>query len=1074
MTESQVLAELFRLTGELIAVAPATAEDLAALRRRLAESLFPRSGVGVSLSVPADPAKRPILDLLQAIVDEVAGLPARRCRVLRRELPLRSTLQPASFPSRAGGQAVARTFGPMFERAERFVFFDLFEASDLKQIVFGGRLLLLLPEDAESEGGSMTFGAGSIWIRASLFIPNIRGFVGLRVANGTLEGPEPTGWTLSVVLDPAPLEAEPEGPGQDAGRAKATRPQHAVFKMKPTGMHVEAADGELSVYGATTTLTRTDEPPALWNQTGGVLIPFAASERELNPAEVHSTLLRPAGVWKIGRAGWLLPVSPPFLPPEDLGEAADAGAMALVVEDGLTLKWQGLEGEPYAARRATIAADSRELALVADGRTRRIARQQLALWRNSWIELHLTGDFRLHFVSSRSGAEAVVATVPATAHLDRPLQANDRRPRVHFEAANVSLFSAPSLGGEFVMLAASRPVDVREIVPLALSNALLKVNTADTLTLWGALGSGQQVTGAALRLTFVLHAILPFLPDPYAADFGAPNGALDTSAKARLTTAIVWAGPLSAALALSIAPTGDQVMDLADALLPEGRAPEPGDEDEHTLRQLVERTLKSRELQPPLQLLDLSSNADQFGIRTAFPRSPDWRPLLGIDRLHLAADARNLRVIAPPQVQWEPVRTHPGDLRPGFPQPLRSKHDGGPLVMGVADDAVHLVPIAPNPVLREMITVTESETSAAAIKFTLPFGIKAVAAIADDLLLPRPSVALNQPLFGPLTGGLQISVRAANPKGMPGGAIQTSNGTAGFSVLTALQLSSTRPFTRRTKSHLSLSRASTCPDTGRAHRASGSMRMPPRLKSRKWSSKPYLAAPASRLSKRRAFCGPAWPVWSAASRFGERATARFFAETAAGSPRLRGCISATTACAPSIRARFWGCSTCREIRETTQRIRLGSNVDLQAVYFDTDIAFANVVRGHGSEQQGPEGVRIGFVPARRQLGFVQLINPDTPQKSPLTPAQLSELLSKHGPVGGPIDCELDIGGSQQRMRLSSVYSAVAPVAAGGDPQFAVVVYGAPELPREGQWSVVRMRKHPLDSPEPEPARRGQP
>jgi hypothetical protein len=255
----------------------------------------------------------------------------------------------------------------MLERHERFVFFDLFESSDLKQIVFGGSLLLLLPADAEGEDGSMTFGAGTVWIRASVFASNTPGFVGLRVASGTLEGPEPTGWTLSVVLDPAPVEAEAEDPTQDAGRAKATGPQGATFKMKPTGMHVEAADGKLTVYGATTTLTRTDEPAVDWRQTGGVLIPFAASERELNPAQVFSTLLRPAGVWKIGRAGWLLSVSPPFLPPEDLGEAADAGAMAIVVEDGLTLSWQGLAGGPYAARSATVAADSCELALVADG-----------------------------------------------------------------------------------------------------------------------------------------------------------------------------------------------------------------------------------------------------------------------------------------------------------------------------------------------------------------------------------------------------------------------------------------------------------------------------------------------------------------------------------------------------------------------------------------------------------------------------------------------------------------------------------------------------------------------------------
>lgn len=198
MTKAQVLAELFRLTGELFPVDPTTFEDLAILRRRLAESLFPLSGAGVSSAVPADPGKRPILDILKVIVDEAAADPEPPCRVLRRELTLRSALQPATFPSRSWGQAIVRTFGPMLENHERFVFFDLFEAAKLKPVDFGTvNSLLLLPGDAEIEEGTMSFGAGRVWIKASFFDATIRrGFVGLRVKSGTLEGSEADNWTL--------------------------------------------------------------------------------------------------------------------------------------------------------------------------------------------------------------------------------------------------------------------------------------------------------------------------------------------------------------------------------------------------------------------------------------------------------------------------------------------------------------------------------------------------------------------------------------------------------------------------------------------------------------------------------------------------------------------------------------------------------------------------------------------------------------------------------------------------------------------------------------------------------------
>jgi hypothetical protein len=71
-------------------------------------------------------------------------------------------------------------------------------------------------------------------------------------------------------------------------------------------------------------------------------------------------------------------------------------------------------------------------------------------------------------------------------------------------------------------------------------------------------------------------------------------------------------------------------------------------------------------------------------------------------------------------------------------------------------------------------------------------------------------------------------------------------------------------------------------------------------------------------------------------------------------------------------------------------------------------------------------------------------------------------------VGGPVDCEVNVGFSEQLFRTAAVFVATAPPAALGPPHFAVTAFGAPALPREGQWSVVRLANDPAGGAEPEP------
>jgi hypothetical protein len=79
------------------------------------------------------------------------------------------------------------------------------------------------------------------------------------------------------------------------------------------------------------------------------------------------------------------------------------------------------------------------------------------------------------------------------------------------------------------------------------------------------------------------------------------------------------------------------------------------------------------------------------------------------------------------------------------------------------------------------------------------------------------------------------------------------------------------------------------------------------------------------------------------------------------------------------------------------------------------------------------------------------------QAQVLTADQFNELLTRTGPLGGPVDCTIRIGASQQTKRVTSVETARAGKRAPADPfEFAVVANGSLVLPAAGRWSMVRV------------------
>ena len=146
-----------------------------------------------------------------------------------------------------------------------------------------------------------------------------------------------------------------------------------------------------------------------------------------------------------------------------------------------------------------------------------------------------------------------------------------------------------------------------------------------------------------------------------------------------------------------------------------------------------------------------------------------------------------MRVVTLPAVQWEPVLT-PDQTTP-FPSPLTYANSGQPVELGA--NSITLVPVAPRPAIDALLAAYNTAHAEVAARFTLPFGIAAVATLQHSQfpIIPSPGFSEVQPSFSSnnLKGGDQISLRAARPLFLPssgaspslaGSAVQLHNARA--------------------------------------------------------------------------------------------------------------------------------------------------------------------------------------------------------------------------------------------------------------------------------------------------------
>ncbi len=133
---------------------------------------------------------------------------------------------------------------------------------------------------------------------------------------------------------------------------------------------------------------------------------------------------------------------------------------------------------------------------------------------------------------------------------------------------------------------------------------------------------------------------------------------------------------------------------------------------------------------------------------------------------------------------------------------------------------------------------------------------------------------------------------------------------------------------------------------------------------------------------------------------------------------------------------------------------------LQPVYFDADIEIENTVSGFTTKKIN--GSDKNVVPSKKIVGYVQ----SAPRGIPINRESLKKLIMVQlGSIGGPIDCEINLAGSDQKMRLNRFDFNNSFGANGTDAIFSVAGRGNVLLPGDGSWSMV---KHDRDSGEVSP------
>ena len=1065
------------------------------------------------------PLQRPLHATILAAHDrrfEAFPISAARRLVDRIErpqpLPSRPTNQPVSAlaavrtmpvsiaagpltPEWARGQAPSRTHGPFLNQRDEPVWIDIFRPVKLVHLLWSRnpllppRLMALLPmrSTAAPARGGIRLAAGSAWLPTALLAPGrpANEFIGVKIKGGTLtlSGPSQSQaqsitvsgtWKANLQLNldvPAPgsaavpVSASGNDVGVDAKNAQVGLPASLGLEFGSAGLTALAlADSSLKAYGNAATLKRSDAAAFHDSATHSIVIPCSISLESFGFAEQQSDLFQCPGSAPVLQAGWSVVTT--VTTPDKLGQAAGAGALWLGLDGKLSAKWSA-QPAPVVLAKPKLQFAPASISITAEISVDPVV-QELPLWdepttgRRSSVTFGAPAGTTLYYLSSPQ-LEAVLILGKAVAHVDRPVAADGARIAVAMPSAILALVETPGATNVYLLGADAAAIQQPPFA-MALENLLLRLQPPASLWLAGPL-SKAGVGSGTLNVRFQTRSMLPTLPDPYAASFESSSSASDTPV-GWLTASVIWPDQAHPQLDFAIEFNGQTAPDGKGGTLP-----------------ALESEVQS------LFMLDLSSNADQFGVAMPFNSLGQF----SVDGLSLVAPAGRIGIFTLPPISWEPMLSKQPDpsLDAILPPP---PHDGGPALL--AADSVTLVPVAPMPLLTEYLDAVNNKKVFEA-RLPLPFGI--IARISTRQWEPAdgPSTfladggqfKLNQPNFpSNLLGSRQVLMRAPDSKipgrdrNFPRPSYTQLEDTDGYAAGVLSQNIHDRwlgdfgygkkgaPLERYELTGYGASLFSDWRDrlilgpaitqarfdvmVGRtAHEVI-------QMESRAY---PWCAKVVRIITIQRTNGG--WVLredsgWLPASDGLFRFPTDSDIPEVTYNPPVPPAFSASQIHRGAIR----GVVNIRNIRLSEAQFPAGGIV-FQPVKFDADVLIDPTVKVIAGGTQTVDGT---LVPSREIDGYIQITGTDyagtingvaDPFALPASRSQLFQLLLAKGPAVAPLSCTVAVGGLANNASLTQrgVQAAVSCNDDQADPQLVAALRGTPILPRDGAWSLARMK-----------------
>jgi hypothetical protein len=988
--------------------------------------------------------------------------------VARREVPMAVTGLASLTPGWAAGRAIDSNMGPFRDTLGRPVWIDIFKIIRQLRLVRSpgaAPFLTVSIEGIIDKGDKLILPAGSVWVASQQLAPEAPAgsYTGLRIRSGTLtfsQAPTATTGneivippavtcTLSLNLDPgaAPLGT---GAGEDARIATADLPTTATFVFSSTGAKIQSADNaRIEVYGSSAEIDPTTNPCTYVAALERIFVPAKTNIDSFTVADVRSNQFQPAGKAAVGYAAWALPVA--VVSHNSLGDAAGAGGLALVLKDGLALTWKG-QTTKVPAGPLTVLVDPGLITVVALTVRNNGVREIIPLWSrqqddsaSSQVEVSCPAQFPLRFFTSSSGTELLLLACALKANFDRPVTVTGNRVFIQSGQGRIIFVESSVFTGVFIEADLDSPPPPTNALAFAIANAIFRTTPAASLSLVAAYDGIRSVQGA-VTIGFGLQYLLPILPDPYASNINVSyRELLHTGTIGPLNAIVTWTATDPPILTYALPPKATSLTNARTAHNAVAQADLAFAQSSSAL------AMRSFSV---LILLDLSTNVDQFGVAWTFAsqdKSVNTPPLVVDDSMFIESQSNSVHVLTLPAVQWEPVFT---ESHLPFPSPLTFTDSGGPTVITV--QSVQLVRVAPAPALDNLVTnFNNSESpSPAAARLTLPFGIVASSTWnKPGMVGPQgAAVGYNRPKFSSesILGGYQISVRAVDPSApdspsLQGHTIQLRNGLfsgvpANKSVLGDdvdtifngyLGRGGLRPQVPVTRIDLSGYGESVFSD---------------------WRNNTDDAVAVSQARFDVLIGRTAYEVVQVRSIMycpGNRVVRTIIIERKNSGSVVRRDTDWISVSDGEYNFPGGGLTThpgviqkisnITNIRDTGRLVDAGG-VQMAEVLYDCDLKIDGAVKG----------ISASGVPARDQVGYIQL----TPASSgSLLPTQYEQLIKTAGPLGGTIDCILNIGGSGQLMKLGRV--GVGVTQGLGGPEFVMTAWGSPQFSAGGQWSFLR-------------------